>query len=69
VLKPKESIPVELRFRPKTRLPPFEHDVMIKIEGIDEPRKLLSVNGIAHGIEIKLMDEVAAFGMSFRAAD
>jgi hypothetical protein len=62
VLKPKESIPVELRFRPKTRLPPFEHDVMIKIEGIDEPRKLLSVNGIAHGIEIKLMDEVAAFG-------
>ena len=24
VLKPKESYPVEIRFRPKTRLPPFE---------------------------------------------
>ena len=24
VLKPKESYPVEVRFRPKTRLPPFE---------------------------------------------
>lgn len=62
ILKPKESYPVEIRFRPKTRLPPFEHEVMLKIEGIDEPRKLLAVHGVAHGIELKLMDEVAAFG-------
>jgi len=62
VLKPKESFPVEIRFRPKTRLPPFEHDVMLQIEGIDEPRKLMTAHGVAHGIELKLMDEVAAFG-------
>ena len=43
VLKPKESYPIEIRFRPKTRLPPFEHDIMISIEGIDEPRKLFTV--------------------------
>jgi len=61
-LKPKESIPIEVRFRPKTRLPPFEHELMLKIEGIDEPRKLMSVAGVAHGVELKLMDEVAAFG-------
>lgn len=53
---------MEIRFRPKTRLPPFEHDVMLQIEGIDEPRKVMSVAGVAHGIELKLMDEVAAFG-------
>lgn len=62
VLKPKESYPVEIRFRPKTRLPPFEHDLMLQIEGIDEPRKFFTVHGVAHGIELKLMDEVAAFG-------
>ncbi len=61
-MKPKESYPVEVRFRPKTRLPPFEHDIMLKIQGIDEPRKFLTVAGVAHGIELKLMDEVAAFG-------
>lgn len=35
---------------------------MLKIQGIDEPRKFLTVAGVAHGIELKLMDEVAAFG-------
>lgn len=62
MLKPKESFPVEIRFRPKTRMPPFEHEVMLQIEGIDEPRKIMAVHGVAHGIELKLMDEVAAFG-------
>jgi len=61
-LKPKESLPIEIRFRPKTRLPPFEHDILLKIDGIDDPRKLMTVHGVAHGIELKLMDEVAAFG-------
>ncbi len=62
VLKPKESYPVEIRFRPKTRLPPFEQEIMLQIEGIEEPRKFITVAGVAHGIELKLMDEVAAFG-------
>lgn len=62
LLKSRDSFPIEIRFRPKTRLPPFEHDVMLQIEGIDEPKKLMTVHGVAHGIELKLMDEVAAFG-------
>lgn len=28
----------------------------------NEPRKLLSLLGVSHGIELKLMDEVVAFG-------
>jgi len=35
---------------------------MLAVEGVEEDRKLLSVHGVAHGIEVKLMDEVAAFG-------
>ena len=62
VLKPKESYPVEIKFRPKERIKPFEHELMLQIEGIDEPRKFLTVTGVAHGIELRLMDEVAAFG-------
>ena len=62
ILKPKESCPIDIKFRPKIRLPPFEHDLLLKIDGIDDPRKLMTVHGVAHGIELKLMDEVAAFG-------
>ncbi len=62
VLKPKESFPMEVRFRPKERIKPFEHDILLQVEGIDEPRKFLTVSGVAHGIELRLMDEVAAFG-------
>jgi hypothetical protein len=62
VLKPKESYPIEVKFRPKERIKPFEHEIMIQVEGIDDPRKLLTVSGVAHGIELRLMDEVAAFG-------
>lgn len=28
----------------------------------NEPRKLISLHGVSHGIELKLMDEVVAFG-------
>lgn len=62
VLKPKESYPLEIKFRPKERIKPFEHDIMLQVEGLDEPRKVFTVAGVAHGIELKLMDEVAAFG-------
>ena len=34
---------------------------MLDVEG-NEPRKLVSLAGVSHGIEIKLMDEVVAFG-------
>lgn len=36
VLKPKESYPVEIKFRPKTRLIPFEQDILLQVEGIEE---------------------------------
>jgi hydrocephalus-inducing protein len=62
VLKPKEVLPLEVRFKPKTRMPDFEHDIMIDVEGVEEKRKLLSVKGVAHGIELKIMDEILAFG-------
>lgn len=62
ILKPKESFPIEFRFKPKTRLPDFEHDIMLKVEGVEEERKLITVHGVAHGIELKLMDEAIAFG-------
>jgi hydrocephalus-inducing protein len=57
ILKPKESIPMEIRFRPKTRLANFEHEIYLKIEGMEEKRKILSLLGAAHGIELKIMDE------------
>jgi len=52
VLKPKEIYNVEVRFRPRVRLPPFEHEINLMIEGIDEPRKLITVAGVAHGVEL-----------------
>ena len=62
ILKPKESIPMEIRFRPKTRLSNFEHEINLKIEGMEEKRKIVSLLGAAHGIELKIMDEQIAFG-------
>lgn len=61
-LKPKEQLPLEFKFRPRQRLPDFDQDIMIQVEGEEEPRKLCSVMGTAHGIELKIMDEVLDFG-------
>jgi len=65
-LKPKESFPIEVKFRPKVRLPNFEQDVMIQIEGQEDSKKLFTVRGAAHGIELKIMDEVISFGQVVR---
>lgn len=61
-LKPKETLPIEIKFKPKIRLPNFEQDIMIHIDGIEEARKLFTLRGTAHGIELKIMDEVLSFG-------
>lgn len=61
-LKPKETLNVEVKFKPRVRLPNFEQDIMIHIDGIEDPRKLFTLSGVAHGIELKIMDEVLAFG-------
>jgi hydrocephalus-inducing protein len=60
VLKPKESLPIEIRS--KTRLPNFEHEINLAIEGMEDKRKILTLLGAAHGIELKIMDEQIAFG-------
>lgn len=60
-LKPREVMPVEVRFNPKARLPNFNLDIQLVVEP-NEPRKLISLHGVSHGIELKLMDEVVAFG-------
>jgi len=62
VLKPREQLPLEFKFRPKQRIPDFEQNILIHVEGEEEPRKLLAVKGTAHGIELKIMDEVLDFG-------
>lgn len=60
-LKPREVLPLEVRFNPKTRLPNFNLDILLDVAP-NEPRKLMSLHGVSHGIELKLMDEVVAFG-------
>jgi len=34
----------------------------MQVEGVEEDRVLFSVNGVAHGIELKLMENTLAFG-------
>jgi len=56
-----------VRFNPKVRLPNFQLEVLLSVEP-NEPRKLLSLHGVSHGIELKLMDEVVAFGSVVRGS-
>lgn len=60
-LKPKKVLPIEVRFNPNSRMPDFSHDILLDIKG-NEARKLFTVNGVSHGIELKLMEEVVGFG-------
>jgi hydrocephalus-inducing protein len=40
----------------------FKHDIHYKIVRNQEKRKLLTVNGAAFGIELKLMEDTVGFG-------
>lgn len=60
-LKPRKTLPIEVRFNPKNRMPSFSHDILLAIKG-NETRKLFTVQGVSHGIELKLMEEVVGFG-------
>lgn len=35
-LKPKETLPIEIKFKPKIRMPPFEHQIMMQVEGVED---------------------------------
>ena len=61
LLKPKQSIPIEITFKPKERLPPFNENLLAKFSN-GETKKVLSIAGACHGIELKLMEEFASFG-------
>ena len=61
VLKPKQSLPIEICFKPKERLHPFTEQILTKFSN-GETKKLLSISGACHGIELKLMEEVVSFG-------
>lgn len=60
-LKPRETMPIEVRYNPKNRMPNFNMDIMLSIKD-NESKQLLHLSGVSHGIELKLMDEVLAFG-------
>jgi len=62
ILKPKQTLPIEIGFKPKERLHPFTDDLLVKFDN-GETRKLLTISGACHGIELKLMEEVVSFGV------
>lgn len=64
-LRPREVVPVEIRYTPKNRMPNFDLEVMLNIKD-NESRQLIQVQGTSHGIELKLMDAVIAFGSVVR---
>jgi hypothetical protein len=42
-LKPKEVLPIEVRFNPKARMTDFAHEILLHIDGNDESRKLFTI--------------------------
>ena len=58
----RDSIDIELRFNPKTRLNQFKHELQYEIVDNHELHKLLNIMGSCHGIELKLLDEIVGFG-------
>lgn len=61
IIKPRESVPVEVSFKPTGRLHPFTNEIHMKFAN-GETRKLCTVNGACHGMELKLMEEAVSFG-------
>ena len=61
-LAPRESIDLEIRFNPKTRLHQFKQELFYQIVENKETRKLLNVTACCHGIELKLLENTAGFG-------
>ena len=62
VIGPREKKEFEIRFRPQMRLHEFRQDVHFKIVENQEVRKLLTVQGASHGVELKLIENTVGFG-------
>jgi hypothetical protein len=42
-------------------MPTFNDDLLLQIKD-NEAKSLIQIQGVSHGIELKLMDEIIAFG-------
>jgi hydrocephalus-inducing protein len=51
-----------LIFKPSQRLHAFKKELCYKIVDNNEVRKLLTVAGACHGVELKLMEDTCGFG-------
>lgn len=60
-MRPREVLPIEIRYNPKARMPEFNLDLLLQLKD-NEAKQLLYIKGVSHGIELKLMDEVLSFG-------
>eukprot|EP00937_MAST-01D_sp_MAST-1D-sp2_P000047 g47.t1 len=59
-LRPRESMEVELTFAPQVRVPAFSEELQLRVAGTT--RKLLSVSGMAQGMEVTLDTDTLPFG-------
>lgn len=60
-LKPNENLPIEITYQPTLRMPAFKHDITIHIKD-SEKRRLTTVTGVSHGIEVKFIEDTLGFG-------
>jgi uncharacterized protein (DUF1499 family) len=56
VIPAREKHDIELRFKPQTRLHEFSQDLKFKLVENQEVRKLLTISGQVHGVELKLLE-------------
>ena len=66
-LRPKEKKVIEINYHPEKRMPAFKHDIMLEIKD-NEARRLITITGVSHGIELKLMEDVIGFGNVVQAS-
>lgn len=62
VVNPRERKEITITFKPQHRLHSFKTDLFYKIVENNETRKLLTISGACHGIELKLMEGTLSFG-------
>eukprot|EP00830_Metopus_es_P004011 TRINITY_DN13708_c0_g1_i2.p1 TRINITY_DN13708_c0_g1~~TRINITY_DN13708_c0_g1_i2.p1 ORF type:complete len:852 (-),score=171.11 TRINITY_DN13708_c0_g1_i2:10-2565(-) len=60
-LKPNETFALEITYLPTNRMPAFKHDILLKVKE-NETRRLTTVSGVSHGIEVKFIEDVLSFG-------
>lgn len=59
-LKPKGVLTLDLKFAPNRRIPFFSEDIMLEGPGVE--KTLFSVTGACQGVDVKLENDLLAFG-------